>query len=144
MGLKQRNWRKLANKDLVQEFARRVPNAYVMSARDVTLIKRLRENYALEPLDVMWGFMRFASTPSTRDIPTYCRWVARQVTIFSGESLAREGELAEWLTNTRMPMAAFIYYDLLDETFLGAAAGAAFSRSQAALQEYVDGILGAA
>jgi hypothetical protein len=143
MMLRTRKWRVLKANDLVLEFNRILDHAHVMKGRDGGFLSRVMENNALDSVDVLWAMYRYRETASARDIPTFCRWLNRNIDLFAEDRLAREGELARDLSETRLPASALVYYDLLYEPEVSAVLERSFRAARVNLQDYVAQILGA-
>lgn len=144
MGLRNKRYRTMKSSDIVVEFARMIPNAYVNKARDVAYVKRTMENLAADAIDMLWAISVYSDGSGARDVPTFCRWLMRNSDMFDGDRLAREGLLAEAVSQQRLPIATLAYYDLLYESIPDARLEQSWRSAAAALRSYVTTILGPA
>lgn len=142
MALRLKRWRSLKPSELVIEFARMIPNAYIMKQRDAKLLRHAMDMNALDAIDVLFGIIEYKDTAGARDIPSFCRWISRSHELFDDDRLAREGLLAERLANERLPISALAYYDLLHDTIPDPMVQRAFSNSKQQLQSFTNRILG--
>lgn len=134
-------YRDLKALDLVVEFARIIPNAYIMKARDARYLAAFMEMDALDAIDVLWGFTEYRATDLNRDIPSFIRWFRRQ-SFDLDERTGIEARLAERLSGKMMPPKAMVYFDLIHEGVSNAHITKAFLDAEVALTAFADSVLG--
>lgn len=144
MGLRNKCYRQMTAPAIVLEFARIIPHAYINKPRDAAYVKRVMENNAIDAIDILWAIVEYSQTSGAHDIPTFCRWVNRNMEMFDGDRLAREGMLAESVSHQRLPIATLAYYDLMYETIPDVRLEQSWRAARLALRSYVATILGPA